>query len=54
MSTTKHTLDAKCRDPKCAHVWTVAHLPMQLPKAAEIAARAACPKCGDTKPLVKI
>jgi hypothetical protein len=52
MSTTKYTLDAKCRDPKCVHVWTVLHLPMELSKVAEIAARVACPKCGDTKPLV--
>jgi len=51
---TQNTLDAKCRVESCGHVWTVAQLPMQLTKVAALAKRAACPKCGDTKPLVKM
>jgi len=45
-------LQAKCRKPECAHVWTVAHLPMDLLDVATCAKRATCPKCADTKPLV--
>ncbi|WP_164783884.1 MULTISPECIES: hypothetical protein [unclassified Mesorhizobium] len=42
-----NTLRGKCVD--CGHVWVVAHLPMELSKAAQLAKRAACPKCGATK-----
>jgi len=45
-------LQAKCRKPECAHIWTVAYLPMGLADAATCAKRATCPKCADTKPLV--
>lgn len=49
---TSNELRAKCRNGDCQHIWTVAHLPMDLAIVAKLAARAACPKCGDTKPLV--
>ncbi|GCA53171.1 hypothetical protein KGO5_05639 [Sinorhizobium sp. KGO-5] len=35
--------------PSCSQVFLVAKLPMQLSKAAELAKRAACPACGETK-----
>lgn len=43
-------LYAKCR--KCYHVWLVAKTPMRLDLCAKVAKRAACPMCGDLKPLV--
>ncbi|MFN7177491.1 MAG: hypothetical protein ACK4MX_11460 [Thermaurantiacus sp.] len=39
-----NALWGKCTD--CGHVWPVAHLPMEMTRAAELAKRAACPKCG--------
>ncbi len=40
-------LNGKC--PSCGEVFLVAQLPMPLVKAAKLAARAACPRCGETK-----
>jgi len=38
--------------PACEHHWIVAHYPMDLAAFAAVAAQAACPKCGDTHPVV--
>jgi hypothetical protein len=43
-------LDARCGD--CGHVWTVAHLPMEVGKACRLMAAALCPKCAGAKILV--
>lgn len=37
---------------KCGHVWVIAYLPMDMKAVGKLSARAACPKCGDDKPLV--
>ncbi|TAV48402.1 hypothetical protein ELI30_08855 [Rhizobium leguminosarum] len=42
-----NALYGKC--PACAQVFLVAKLPMPLAKAANLAKRAACPACGETK-----
>lgn len=43
----KKPLRGKCGH--CAHVWTVAYLPMRLDKAAALMAAARCPNCaGET------
>jgi len=39
----------RCGRPSCQHVWPVVYLPMPLTAAAQVMARATCPKCGDTK-----
>jgi hypothetical protein len=41
---------AKCR--ACAHCWIAAYLPMDIMAASKMLAKAACPMCGDSKPLV--
>lgn len=41
---------AKCR--ACAHCWIVCYLPMEITKAAKLIGKAACPNCGDARPLV--
>lgn len=41
---------AKCR--ACAHCWPAAYLPMEATACAKLMQRAACPMCGDRKPLV--
>ncbi len=40
----------KCR--KCSHCWAAAYLPLTAETFAKIAKRAACPMCGDSKPVV--
>lgn len=40
-------LYGKC--PSCGHIFIVAKLPMEVSKAAELAFRAACAECGETK-----
>lgn len=40
----------KCR--KCAHCWAPIYFPFTAEKFAKIAKRAACPMCGEGKPLV--
>lgn len=44
------TVNAKC--PICGHQWIVAYLPMYLEAAARLMKAAACPKCGDDKPVI--
>lgn len=44
------TLRGRCGD--CEHVFIVAHLPMPLAKAAQLALAARCPKCAGTKIFV--
>ena len=43
---------ARCRQERCGHRWTVAHLPMPLETAARLMQRAACPCCGDERPFL--
>jgi hypothetical protein len=45
--TVENALYAECG--ACQHVWPVVYLPMELRKAATVAKRAACAKCGETK-----
>jgi hypothetical protein len=54
MPETKNALHARCSDKACGHEWIVAYLPMQMDLVALLASRAACPKCANTKPLVKM
>lgn len=46
---TNSALKGKCG--RCEHIFVVAHLPMELGKAASLAKRAACPKCGNAKSI---
>ncbi len=46
---TSTTLNGRCGG--CGHVFIVAHLPMDMEKAAGLMKRAACPKCGETKQI---
>jgi hypothetical protein len=46
------TLNARCRDEACAHVWTVAYLPMPMESVTLLMQRAACPMCADLDPFV--
>ena len=48
--TAQNALWAKCS--ACAHCWIIAYLPMEVGKAVRLAKNAACPKCGDEKPLM--
>lgn len=41
---------AKCS--ACQHIWAAAYYPIDLGTMAKILKRAACPKCGNTKPGV--
>lgn len=41
---------ARCK--ACGHCWPVAYLPMDMATVARLAGAAACPKCGDRKPVV--
>ena len=41
---------AKCRS--CAHCWEAAYYPSDMRKLCRILARAACPKCGEPKPMI--
>lgn len=50
MSDERKPFWVKCR--KCAHCWTAAYLPMEVDTFAKIATRAACPMCGDRKPVI--
>lgn len=43
--------DAICDD--CDHVWTVAHLPMEVGDFGKLAAGARCPKCASIRAMVK-
>lgn len=43
-------ITALCGDKDCGHRWIVAHLPMELTKAALLMERAACPKCAHDRP----
>ncbi|HEX3809586.1 MAG TPA: hypothetical protein VHW02_07765 [Rhizomicrobium sp.] len=38
------------RCKKCAHCWIVAYLPIEVGTFGKLCKRAACPKCGATKP----
>ena len=40
----------KCR--LCAHCWAIAFLPMEMGAFAKVAQGAACPMCGDKKPVI--
>lgn len=42
-----NTLKGRCG--ACDHIFIVAHLPMDLGKAAKLMRRAACPKCASTE-----
>jgi hypothetical protein len=44
------TFDGRCAS--CGHVWTVAHLPMELSKLAKLAMAAQCPKGCDAKVML--
>lgn len=37
---------------ECSHVWTLAYLPMDLTKVADICKRAICPACACKKVFV--
>jgi hypothetical protein len=41
---------AKCS--ACQHCWTVAYLPMEITAACRLIGKAACPMCGDRKPMI--
>ncbi|MDB5738833.1 MAG: hypothetical protein JWO65_2501, partial [Sphingomonas bacterium] len=34
------------------HRWTVAYLPMEITAACRLIGKAACPMCGDRKPMI--
>lgn len=45
-------LNARCRHNGCAHVWTIAYLPMPMESVTLLMQRAACPMCADLDPFV--
>lgn len=48
----QHPMWAKCGDSGCKQAWPATYLPADMGMVAAILAKAACPMCGNRKPVI--